>query len=826
MVDRRVAQPAGLQLSSLAQPHISESVEPMRGDTLTVESGEHESARPAILFDDQSTVTANPFFDFSGKPISHLNVAFDGGRGIDGEQFETLVPNSAGQSAAPNSDKIIPSGADFRAPSIDALPVSAKPLGLLGQENPTHAGNSLADAMAGQARNLAAPVVAPGGVTIPGPGGPATTVFEAGLGARPGEPPGSHAGQLPFPTSTKVGTISFTSPDGVQSVSLGGHVLTGTPQTFTDAMGSLTASFTFDAVTGRGAITYTYTLRDNTLGVGDATFPVVITDRDGDSNPPADLVIRIVDDAPVARADNDTIAPGQTTADGNVITGSGTIAGTGNADVAGADGGIQVVGVAAGNGPGGIALGTVGVAIAGAFGTLTLNADGSYTYVHTAGGGAETFTYTIRDADGSLAHATLTILLGDAAPSNFNIPAAGGAATQVFEGGLAARGGEPAGSHSGDPAFPTTTQTGTITFTSPDGVSKIELGGLTLTAAGVQQSFTDATGRLTASYTYDPVTGRGTITYTYTLLDNTIGTPRASFAVAVTDVDGDRSAGGNLVINIVDDAPTAHADTDNVAAGQVSAESGNVLTGVGTTSGAAGADVAGADGVKVVTIAFGGNLVTVDPVGGGTITGAFGTLTLNADGSYSYAHNGRAGGGTDVFSYTIRDADGSQSTATLTIAVADSSPGTINIPTAGGAATQVFEAGLPARGGEPAGSHSGDPAFPTTTQTGTITFSSPDGISRIELGGLILTAASVPQSFTDATGRLTASFSYDPVTGQGTITYTYTLLDNTLGGPSPSFAVAVTDADGDRAVGGNLVITSKRSYPRSKCCRWIRRSRR
>jgi VCBS repeat-containing protein len=118
------------------------------------------------------------------------------------------------------------------------------------------------------------------------------------------------------------------------------------------------------------------------------------------------------------------------------------------------------VGVAAGNGPGGVAVGTVGVAIAGAFGTLTLNADGSYTYVHTAGGGTETFTYTIRDADGSLAHATLTISLGDAAPNNFNIPAAGGAATTVFEAGLPARAGEPAGSHSGDPTFPTTTQSG------------------------------------------------------------------------------------------------------------------------------------------------------------------------------------------------------------------------------------------------------------------------------------------------------------------------------------------------------------------------------
>ena len=89
--------------------------------------------------------------------------------------------------------------------------------------------------------------------------------------------------------------------------------------------------------------------------------------------------------------------------------------------------------------------------------------------MHTAGGGTETFTYTIRDADGSLAHATLTISLGDAAPSNFNIPAAGGAATTVFEAGLPARGGEPAGSHSGDPTFPTTTQTGTITFMLPPG---------------------------------------------------------------------------------------------------------------------------------------------------------------------------------------------------------------------------------------------------------------------------------------------------------------------------------------------------------------------
>lgn len=88
----------------------------------------------------------------------------------------------------------------------------------------------------------------------------------------------------------------------------------------------------------------------------------------------------------------------------------------------GADGGVTVVGVAAGNGPGGVAPGTVGVAIVGAHGTLTLNADGSYSYVATSGGGNDVFTYTTRDADGSLTHTTLTINLGDAAPGNIVIP--------------------------------------------------------------------------------------------------------------------------------------------------------------------------------------------------------------------------------------------------------------------------------------------------------------------------------------------------------------------------------------------------------------------
>ena len=738
MVERRVAQPAGLQLSSLAQPHIIEIAKSPSGQPAIVrlDDGQgngpdlaavaQKSARPAVLLGDQSA--ADPFFDFSGKPISHVSVAFGGG--IDGE-LDLLVPNTVGQSAQTDDDKILSSGVDFRAPSVDALPGSAHPLGLLGSEGQARVGNPLADSDtgAGLHRNFNTSSVvgsAPGGVIIPGPGGAGTQVFEAGLGPRSGEPAGTHAGQPSFPTTTKVGTISFTSPDGVQRIELGGLVLSvvGTPQTFTDATGTLTASFTYNAATGQGTISYSYTLLDNTLAdPSSMNFAVAVTDRDGDRTTGGNLAITIVDDAPVAVADTDSVAAGQLTAEtGNVLTGAGTT--SGSADVRGADGAV-VAGVAVGDtGSNLVNAGTVGAAIAGAFGTLKLNADGSYNYVHTgaAGGGTDVFTYTIRDADGDASHATLTIAVADSSPGGITIPTAGGAATTVFEAGLPSRGTEPAGSHTGDAAFPATAS-GTISFTSPDGVQRVELGSLVLTTAGTQQSFTDATGRLTASYTYDVATGQGTISYSYTLLDNTlVGAPSPSFAVAVTDTDGDRTVGGNLVISVADDAPVAVADTDSVAAGQTAPETGNVLTGAGTTSAASGVDVQGADGaLQVVGVAAGSGAGGAAPgtVGSG-IVGAFGTLTLNADGSYSYVHT--AGGGTDVFTYTIRDADGSLSHTTLNIAVADSSPGGITVPAAGGAATTVFEAGLGARGSEPAGSHTGDPTFPVTTQSGTITF--------------------------------------------------------------------------------------------------------
>src|SRR5260370_30534856 len=61
----------------------------------------------------------------------------------------------------------------------------------------------------------------------------------------------------------------------------------------------------------------------------------------------------------------------------------------------------------------------VGHAVAGEFGTLTLNADGSYSYGETAkprdlphkGVGEDVFTYTASDGHGGTSHSNLTIVV-------------------------------------------------------------------------------------------------------------------------------------------------------------------------------------------------------------------------------------------------------------------------------------------------------------------------------------------------------------------------------------------------------------------------------
>ncbi|WP_421872897.1 beta strand repeat-containing protein [Nitratireductor rhodophyticola] len=672
-------------------------------------------------------------------------------------------------------------------------------------------------------------------VTTPQPGDDGTTVYEKGLAERGAEPAGSGESadgdgtDNDDPSEATSGTVTFTAPDGVQSVSVAGTALAlgdPFPQTVSsDATGTLVVTgYSYNAVTGQGSISYTYTLTDNTLADPDGvSFGVTVTDADGDSQS-GTIAIAIIDDAPVAVADTDSIGAGQFgPATGNVITDA---EGDGGADTVGADD-ASVVGVAAGNT--GADLddatsgnpATVGTVIQGTYGKLTLNADGSYSYTRdagTAGGVSDVFTYTLKDGDGDLTHTTLTIDIGDSGVT-VTTPQPGDDGTTVYEKGLAERGAEPAGSGEStdgdgtDNDDPSEATSGTVTFTAPDGVQSVSVAGTALALGDPfpQTVSSDATGTLVVTgYSYNAVTGQGSISYTYTLTDNTLADPDGvSFGVTVTDADGD-SQSGTIAIAIVDDAPVAVADTDSIGAGQFGPATGNVIT---DAEGDGGADTVGADDASVVGVAAGNTGADLDDAGtvGTVIQGTYGKLTLNADGSYSYTRDaGTAGGVSDVFTYTLKDGDGDLTHTTLTIDIGDSGV-TVTTPQPGDDGTTVYEKGLAERGAEPAGSGESadgdgtDNDDPSEATSGTVTFTAPDGVQSVSVAGTALALGDpFPQTVSsDATGTLVVTgYSYNAVTGQGSISYTYTLTDNTLADPDGvSFGVTVTDADGDSQSG-------------------------
>jgi len=545
------------------------------------------------------------------------------------------------------------------------------------------------------------------------------------------------------------------------------------------------------------------------------TLTATITDHDGDQ---ATAVLNIGDkltfrdDGPIAVADIDSVAAGSfAVATGNVITDAEL---DGGKDSQGADGAV-VAGVAAGNTNADlVSAGTVGAVVAGAHGQLTLHADGSYSYARnpgSQGGVSDVFTYTLRDGDGDLSHTTLTIAIGDAAPT-LNIPTAGGATTTVYEAGLPIRQNEPAGSNA---AANTETTSETIGFTSVDGLQAVSLGGHLLTT--VAQTFSDG---LTASYSYDAATGIGTIDYSYKLPDNTLADPSSvSFAVMVTDADGDTAPAGDLVIRIVDDAPMASDEaSQNVAEGAT-------LTGMlDFVTGADGATVTHVNGTALAFNANEGGYSQAIDIGAGTIK-------VKADGSYSFTADGPVDNPVPVpvtATYTVTDGDGDTATANIAFAVTDA-----NKPTGGTAAAAVDDDGL--AGGNAASTtgdlnaNAGDNAADTSEATftgvlgGSVGGDAPGTFSFAALNGTSWTLGqeSGTYSWNAVSNTLTANGPRGAlltvqVTNAATGAYKVTLLDNVLhaansadeGATDPTLTLGyvIADSDGSTA-NGTLTIT-------------------
>ncbi|VXC42498.1 conserved hypothetical protein [Pseudomonas sp. 8AS] len=252
------------------------------------------------------------------------------------------------------------------------------------------------------------------------------------------------------------------------------------------------------------------------------------------------------------------------------------------------------------------------------------------------------------------------------------------------------------------------------------------------------------------------------------------------FQVRVTDSDGDLSPEATLTIKVNDDGPTAVND------GALTPEDTTLTVNVLAN------DTRGADTQT--------QLVAVQ------LTGGSGTLSFQTDGTVTFTPAAGFEGLATVL-YTIRDADGDESQATLSITVGPDSTPTVNTPDLNGDGDVVWESALPDGSGG-----------------GTLTTS---GSFDIQTGNDTLQLLEVQDkdgNWIAITGNNTlVNGDYGVLSVNPDGSWQYTLSDNTLdhtdtsvvdGDPDRGaadqvldpFQVRVTDSDGDLSPEATLTI--------------------
>ncbi|RIX79652.1 DUF4347 domain-containing protein, partial [Acidovorax cavernicola] len=287
------------------------------------------------------------------------------------------------------------------------------------------------------------------------------------------------------------------------------------------------------------------------------------------------LTITATNDPPTARDDTHSIDEDTASVGSNVI--AGRIPGQDDTDPDSLT--LTVTDIRTGPEAGTGTAGTVGSSLTGTYGSIVLNADGSYTYslnnadprvqALTVGETlTEVYTYTISDGAGGTDIAQITITIrGTNDTPGVTVNDGNGAATgqvTVYEAGLTSAGDT------------SETTAGTFAITSPDGVASISVGGTTITLAQLQglspgsplvintpKGQLTLTGFTGTTLPNGVVTG-GTVDYSFTLgaAQTHSGGAEVTEAIAltVTDRDGD-VANGTLTVLIINDTPTANADS-------------------------------------------------------------------------------------------------------------------------------------------------------------------------------------------------------------------------------------------------------------------------
>lgn len=296
----------------------------------------------------------------------------------------------------------------------------------------------------------------------------------------------------------------------------------------------------------------------------------------------------------------------------------------------------------------------------GTYGTLTVNAaTGAYTYTPNAAavnaltGGTASDTFTVNATDGSLSTGqTFTV----------NVSGTNDTPIGVDDTGTASESGGAGNGAGGSDA------TGNVLTNDTDADTGSSFTVTAVRGGGVEGAGTAGTLGSALAGEYGTLTLNADGTYTYAV-DETDGdvqsllggaTLTEVFNYTVTDnIGASDTALLTLTIGSANDAPVAQPDFANVVE-DGAAFAGNVLS-------------------NDLELDVGDVLAVTNP---GTFAGAYGALTLRADGSYVYslhsslqqvqALRSSATLLKDTFTYTMRDSAGAASSAVLTVRIAGS----------------------------------------------------------------------------------------------------------------------------------------------------------
>jgi len=513
-------------------------------------------------------------------------------------------------------------------------------------------------------------------------------------------------------TEPSGGALSGVTSAGVD-IDASYATLNGSPVSSVDTFGRLTikadGSFHFDVNSDNPDIQALNA--GQTLAV---VFTYQVTDSAGKTDL-AQLVIEVhgVNDPPLA---HNGVAVA--TERGGVANASPGVDPSGNVLVSATDPDsdpLSVIAIRTGPEAGSGTAGTVGTPLAGLYGTLTLQADGTYTYVVNNNLDAvqalrgssnilvERFTYTVSDNVVPTPETDTAELVVVIRGQNDNPVAGDDGGTAVEAGG--SQNNQPGQNASGNVlANDTDPDGGEVPADLPQydyGETQAVVSVRTGTELGSGTTGTLGT-ELRGTYGWLVLNADGSYTYR---VDDAMGAVQGlrtsadtltdSFSYEVGDKAGARDrATLNITIRGANDTPQAASDTAvAIEAGGVSNgtpgvdPSGNVLSN--------DTDVDTGDTLTVTGVSRNGNAGRIDQ----RFATAYGSLLLRSDGSYSYLLDNdnplvqslRTNGNslTETFNYTIRDLDGATGTATLTIIVR----GRNDTPQAHGIAAFALEAG-------------------------------------------------------------------------------------------------------------------------------------